>query len=58
MPSSLEGMSAAGHAHVAPNRRTPVAVDDEVVALGLAADGLDDGPFQALVPFRDPQRRP
>ena len=36
--------SAAGHAHVAGDGRLPGApVDDEVVALGLARDGLVDG---------------
>src|SRR5262245_48436332 len=36
--------SAAGHAHVTPNRRLPgPPVDDEVVALGLARNCLVDG---------------
>ena len=41
---------AAGHAHVACDGRALVtAVDDEVVALGLAGDGGEDGGFQFLI---------
>ena len=44
------GGSAAGHAHVAADRRARVAaVDDEVVALGLAPDRLMDRGNQRLV---------
>lgn len=48
------GASAAGHAHMACDRRLPGApVDDEVMAFGLARDGLIDGaPKQGLIGAR------
>src|SRR6185295_4616256 len=49
---------AAGHAHMAGDRGPGVAaVDDEVVALGLAADRLAHGRLQELVALARPQRR-
>src|SRR3984893_16755487 len=45
--------SAAGDAHVARHRGALVAaVDDEIVALGLAADGFIDGGKQEVITFR------
>src|SRR5947209_7927948 len=56
--SPRTGGSAAGHAHVAGKRRALVAsIDDEVMALGLAGDGLVDGCVQQLIAFRSAQRR-
>jgi len=41
---SLLWASAPGYAHMAGERGPPVmAVDDEIMALGLAPDGLVDG---------------
>src|SRR3546814_15333952 len=41
--------SAAGDAHVAGDGRLlAAAVDDEVVALGLEADGLEDGGVEPI----------
>ena len=52
------GGSAAGHAHVAADRRARVAaVDDEVVALGLAPDRLVDRRDQGLVALAAAERR-
>ena len=52
------GGSAAGHAHVARHGRAAVAaVDDEVVALGLARDRLGDRPVEQLVALGGAQRR-
>src|SRR5271170_7186014 len=50
--------SAAGDAHMARHRnRALAAVDDEVVALGLARDRGADGVLQKLVAVRGAQRR-
>src|SRR3546814_17442137 len=50
--------SAAGDAHVAGDRRLlAAAVDDEVVALGLAADRLEDRGVEQLVALALAQRR-
>src|SRR3546814_11028589 len=50
--------SAAGDAHVAGDGRLlAAAVDDEVVALGLAADGLEDGGVEQVVALAEAQRR-
>src|SRR5215469_804415 len=50
--------SAAGDAHMARYRsRRMVAIDDEVVALGLARDRFADRVFQRRVAFRRAQRR-
>ena len=50
--------SAAGDAHVARDGgAVAAAVDDEVVALGLAADRLVDGGDQRVVRFAGAQRR-
>src|SRR3546814_13328239 len=50
--------SAAGDAHVAGDGRLlAAAVDDEVVALGLAADGLEDGGVEQDVALDEEQRR-
>src|SRR5215207_10050725 len=49
--------SAAGHAHVPTDRRPVASIDDEVVALGLAGDGVLDGAFEALVALRGAKRR-
>ena len=52
------GGSAAGHAHVAADRRARMAaVDDEIVALGLAPDRLVDRRNQGLVALAPPERR-
>src|SRR5262249_15496678 len=52
------GKSAARHAHMSADRGSGVpAIDDEVVALGLAADRFVDGRLQQLVAFARPQRR-
>src|SRR5580692_6810194 len=50
---------AAGHAHVPRQSRALVAaVDDEVVAFGLARYGLFDGGVEELVAFGRAQRLP
>src|SRR5215469_10963169 len=50
--------SAAGDAHMARHRRRRMtAVDDEVVALGLARDRFADCRFQRRIAFRGAQRR-
>src|SRR5262249_58369977 len=52
------GGLAAGDAHVAGEGRALVAaVDDEVVALGLAPDRLVDGGIERVVALRGAQRR-
>ena len=52
------GGSAAGYAHVAADRRARVAaIDDEVVALGLAPDCLVDRRDEGLVALAPPERR-
>src|SRR5262249_46903351 len=49
--------SAAGHAHVAGERRALVApIDDEIVALGLARDRLCDRGVEQIVAFGGAQR--
>jgi hypothetical protein len=54
----VRGLSAAGHAHVAGHRRPLVAaVDDEVVTLGLARDGLLDRPVEHLIGRGSAQHR-
>src|ERR671935_1317453 len=48
---------SAGYAHVAGECRPLVAaVDDEIVALGLARDRLRDGCIEEIVAFRGAQR--
>src|SRR5215208_5310938 len=47
--------SASRHAHVTRDRRAVAAVDDEVVALGLARDRLLDRLLEGLVRLREPQ---
>src|SRR3954464_15429428 len=55
----IEKRSAPCHAHVTAQRRAGVApVDDEVVALRLAGDGIDDRPFEKLVAFGGAHRCP
>src|SRR3546814_1059409 len=50
--------SAAGDAHVAGDRRLlAAAVDDDVVALGLAADRLEDPGLEQLVALALAPRR-
>src|SRR5436190_1824622 len=53
-----EGRLPAGHAHVPRHRGLLVlAVDDEVVALGLARDRLVDCRLEELVSLRGAERR-
>ena len=54
---ALTLISAAGPTHVARDRRPiVVAVDDEVVALGLATDGLGNGGVDEVVALGGAQR--
>src|SRR6185437_16169468 len=56
--SDIEEKSAAGERHLAGYGGAVVeAIDDEVVALGLAADGLVDGRIDDGIIRRGAQRR-
>jgi hypothetical protein len=51
-----KGSSPAGDAHVAGERRAPMApVDDEVVTPGLARDRFIDGGIEQVIGFGRPQ---
>src|SRR4051812_41027633 len=58
MRVTIGSLSAAGHAHVPGEGRALVAaVDDEIMALGLARDRVLDGSIEQGVTLRRAQRR-